>query len=73
MNLDSYASSHPISQPVDHPKQIKEIFDAITYSKVRNKLVSRNGICLQANMAECFLFVTWYVITEKKLVGFSRR
>lgn len=34
MTLDAYASSHPISQPVEHPKQIKEIFDSITYNKV---------------------------------------
>ena len=35
ISLDALASSHPISQPVDHPKQIKEIFDSITYNKVR--------------------------------------
>eukprot|EP00111_Clytia_hemisphaerica_P010712 TCONS_00031279-protein len=33
MTLDSYASSHPISQDVTHPRQIKEIFDSITYNK----------------------------------------
>lgn len=33
ISLDSLASSHPISQPVNHPKQIKEIFDSITYNK----------------------------------------
>ena len=36
MTLDSYASSHPISQSVEHPKKIKEIFDSITYNKVNN-------------------------------------
>ena len=34
MSLDALASSHAISLPVTHPKQIKEIFDSITYRKV---------------------------------------
>ena len=34
MSLDALASSHAISLPVTHPKQIKEIFDTITYRKV---------------------------------------
>jgi len=33
MSLDALASSHPISQPVTHTNQIKEIFDSITYNK----------------------------------------
>eukprot|EP00795_Rhopilema_esculentum_P003673 gene3673-14933_t len=33
MSLDALASSHAISLPVSHPKQIKEIFDSITYRK----------------------------------------
>lgn len=33
ITLDALASSHPISQNVDHPSQIKEIFDSITYNK----------------------------------------
>jgi len=33
MSLDALASSHAISLPVTHPKQIKEIFDSITYRK----------------------------------------
>lgn len=33
MNLDALASSHAISLPVVHPRQIKEIFDTITYRK----------------------------------------
>ena len=43
ISLDALASSHPISQPVDHPNQIKEIFDSITYNKVRLvlRLISR--------------------------------
>ena len=36
MNLDALASSHAISLPVVHPRQIKEIFDTITYRKVNN-------------------------------------
>ena len=33
MDLDATISSHPIVQPVNHPDQITEIFDAISYSK----------------------------------------
>jgi len=33
LRLDAQLSSHPIIQPVDHPDQITEIFDAISYSK----------------------------------------
>jgi len=33
MDLDSTLNSHPIVQPVDHPNQITEIFDAISYKK----------------------------------------
>ena len=33
MNLDATINSHPIVQAVDHPDQITEIFDAISYSK----------------------------------------
>ena len=32
---DSLASSHPISVPVNDPAEINEIFDAISYDKVR--------------------------------------
>ena len=33
MELDSTLNSHPIIQPVNHPDQITEIFDKISYSK----------------------------------------
>lgn len=34
MKLDAKYSSHPIVQPVNHPDEITEIFDTISYSKV---------------------------------------
>ena len=34
MKLDAKLSSHPIVQPVNHPDEITEIFDTISYSKV---------------------------------------
>ncbi|CAN0517986.1 unnamed protein product, partial [Laminaria digitata] len=33
MGLDALLTSHPIEVEVDHPDQIKEIFDAISYAK----------------------------------------
>ncbi len=33
--MDSLSNSHPISVPVDDPAEINEIFDAISYNKVR--------------------------------------
>ena len=36
--LDSLVSSHPISVEVDHPSKIKQIFDRISYSKVKDIL-----------------------------------
>ena len=35
MDLDSTMSSHPIVQPVKHPDEITEIFDDISYGKVK--------------------------------------
>ena len=32
---DSLASSHPLYVPVQHPDEINEIFDSISYGKVR--------------------------------------
>ena len=35
---DSLATSHPIYVPVQHPDEVNEIFDSISYGKVRIKL-----------------------------------
>ena len=32
--LDGLANSHPIKVPVNHPDEINEIFDSISYNKV---------------------------------------
>jgi aminopeptidase N len=34
LKLDGLDSSHPIIQPVNHPDQINEIFDPVSYKKV---------------------------------------
>lgn len=34
MKIDATLSSHPIISQVDHPDQITEIFDGISYNKV---------------------------------------
>ncbi|GMT03168.1 hypothetical protein PENTCL1PPCAC_25342, partial [Pristionchus entomophagus] len=33
MNLDSLRNSHPIEMQIDHPEELDEIYDAITYAK----------------------------------------
>ena len=38
-NFDGLVTSHPVYVPVAHPDQINEIFDRISYGKVRNPLV----------------------------------
>jgi aminopeptidase N len=35
LSRDSLKSSHPIATPVDNPDQINELFDSISYFKVR--------------------------------------
>lgn len=35
MEVDSLPSSHPVSTPVESPMQIQEIFDDVSYDKVR--------------------------------------
>lgn len=39
-SIDGLATSHPIYVPVYNPDEINEIFDAISYDKVRNKDIS---------------------------------
>jgi len=34
MHMDSLSSTHPIQAKVEHPSQINQLFDAISYSKV---------------------------------------
>lgn len=34
MDVDGLASSHPVYIPVNHPDEISQIFDIISYSKV---------------------------------------
>lgn len=38
-NFDGLVTSHPVYVPVAHPDQINEIFDRISYGKVRNPLL----------------------------------
>jgi len=36
LKSDSLAASHPIYVPVEHPNDVLQIFDSISYSKVEN-------------------------------------
>lgn len=35
MEVDALNSSHPVSTPVENPAQIREIFDEVSYEKVK--------------------------------------
>ena len=48
LSSDSMVNTHPISVPVNNPSQITEIFDSISYDKVRPPAKS-----LSANTKSC--------------------
>lgn len=35
MEVDALNSSHPVSTPVENPAQIREMFDDVSYEKVK--------------------------------------
>jgi aminopeptidase N len=35
LNLDALTSSHPIQVPIEHAEEVDQVFDAISYAKVR--------------------------------------
>jgi len=43
MEVDSLSSSHPVSTDVENPTQIQEMFDGVSYDKVRLGLASINN------------------------------
>ena len=51
MKSDSLATSHPIYVPVQHPDEVNEIFDSISYGKVR--------IVLQLESCIFILIILW--------------
>ena len=46
LGYDALTSSHPISIPVNHPNEISEIFDTISYLKVEDERHVPWSICL---------------------------
>lgn len=57
LNLDSLHNSHPVEVPVNHPDEIEEIFDLISYQKVNYYLVNINATSFhKANLLSCFKF-----------------
>ena len=44
--LDTLQNSHPIDQEVDTPSEIDELFDAISYNKVRHKALCTSNLLL---------------------------
>lgn len=43
MEVDALNSSHPVSTPVENPAQIREMFDEVSYDKV--KMYSKDTVC----------------------------
>ena len=60
MKSDSLATSHPIYVPVQHPDEVNEIFDSISYGKVR--------IVLQLEICIFILIILWSFAQEKTAV-----
>ena len=50
MDVDSLVTSHPVYVPVSHPDEITEIFDRISYAKVKYNVHCFDDICLQNNL-----------------------
>jgi len=42
--IDGLVSSHPVYVPVGHPDEINEIFDRISYAKVRQHFCIKEGV-----------------------------
>ena len=43
MEVDALNSSHPVSTPVENPAQIREMFDEVSYDKV--KMYYKDTVC----------------------------
>jgi hypothetical protein len=53
MGLDAQLSSHPIIQSVQNPDEINELFDSITYNKVRYQWII---FCIMFYFVRCIDF-----------------
>lgn len=53
-SLDGLANSHPIKVPVNHPDEINEIFDSISYNKVTYNISHISGPALLVSIATTF-------------------
>ena len=58
MKSDSLATSHPIYVPVQHPDEVNEIFDSISYGKVRI-FYSQLEVCI-------FILIILWSFAQKK-------
>lgn len=45
MEVDAFNSSHPVSTPVENPEQIREMFDDVSYEKVKADFRGLFGPC----------------------------
>lgn len=58
-SLDSLKSSHPVSVPIEHPREISQIFDAISYDKGERNRTARAEPGCKHSLPLCFnLFQT---------------
>jgi hypothetical protein len=65
MDLDATINSHPIIQTVEHPDQITEIFDTISYSK--GAAVLRYNEVSQLYSYSFKWFLPYYTVTWHNL------
>ena len=61
MDFDSLTSSHPVYVPVKDPKEISEIFDKISYDKVKWNTI---GIIRLTQFYRIFYFAPAHLIKE---------
>ena len=55
--LDGLANSHPIRVPVNHPDEINEIFDYISYNKVTTTVIFGCYLNLSLLVLEVYLTI----------------
>lgn len=67
LSLDSLKSSHPVSVPIEHPREISQIFDAISYDKGERNCTVRIGSILRILIVQLILIFFKLSAATRKL------